>query len=592
MRRLLPTPVLHRDATHAAPTTIGFSSSTTQGPVGIHGSQQPVVHIQASSQPQNTSPVRPISPASAVGSAPGRANTRQGGRQAQRVLKPTTADMMMERRYSRKGQADWKMQYDGAITPGERDYAEFCPPGWTHLVQAEGASYYYHSQDRVFTDADMSADKTRKSVESSAKNLFTRARTDGIQLSEDTELVIELGAAKEKERAAYYYFVDRRHRILFWLHEFEHKKLLGHIKGVKNKSHIKYRLETQYWQARLTLGSRTHCEMFPHGRPISLDDLNSLKGTLVHANAEAITSDTSLAPFDVEELGRMLDLVDKMQEGAMKGQPDMVWVIARLMRMFSHAKFVNFYGQLGARLNADQSVYADQRENRVPRLFNLVDIFLFGSASAHFRALNGIWVDHTVNFPRWKGFINKLLAEWNSFTIYSTVMLAVDVSFLAIPALQDTSTDTSQEQAAVIAIYGSIVSIVGSLMISVLLVGQVRGQEGESAKGAADFMKRMTQSMLGLEALAIMQSVPYALLIWGMLFFVLALGFVIFGSPHGTTTIAVVSPGWALITFLCLWPLWGSRRYRAKVYEWWSKIAEKLPLTRPKQLPLVPTIPV
>ncbi|KIJ08402.1 hypothetical protein PAXINDRAFT_172933 [Paxillus involutus ATCC 200175] len=468
---------------------------------------------------------------------------------------------------------DWKMQYDGVVTPGERDYAEVCPPGWTRLIQAEGASYYYHSQDRVFTDADMSTDKTRKAVESSVKNLFTMAKTDGIQLSQDTELVIELG-----ERAVYYYFVDRQHRILFWLHAFEHKKLLRHVKGVTNKSHIKYHLETQYW---------THCEMFPHGRPISLDDLKSLKGTLIHANAEAITSDTSLAPFDIEELGRMLDLVDKMQEGAMEGQPDMVWVIARLTRMFSHAKFVNFYGQLGARLNADQSVYADQHENRAPRLFDVVDIFLFGSASAHFRALNGVWVDHTVNFPRWKGFINKLLAEWNSFTIYSTVMLAVDVSFLAIPALQDTSKDTSQEQAAVIAIYGSIVSIVGSLMISVLLVGQIRGQEGESAKGAADFMKRMTQSMLGLEALAIMQSVPYALLIWGMLFFVLALGFVIFGSPHGGTTIAVVSPGWVLITFLCLWPLWGSRRYRAMVYAWWGKIAEKLPLIRPKQIPSV-----
>ncbi|KIK74549.1 hypothetical protein PAXRUDRAFT_175412, partial [Paxillus rubicundulus Ve08.2h10] len=376
-----------------------------------------------------------------------------------------------------------------------------------------------------------------------------------------------------------------------WLHEFEHKKLLGHIKGVRNKSHIKYRLETQYW---------THCEMFPHGRPISLDDLKSLKGTLVHANAEAITSDTSLAPFDLEELGRMVDLVDKMQEGAMEGQPDMVWVIGictagteNFTYTFAgHAKFVNFYGQVGARLNADQSVYADQRENRAPRLFNLVDIFLFGSASAHFRALNGIWVDHTVNFPRWKGFINKLLAEWNSFTIYSTVMLAVDVSFLAIPALQGTSTDTLQEQGAVIAIYGSIISIVGSLMVSVLLVGQVRGQEGESAKGAAEFMKRMTQSMLGLEALAIMQSVPYALLIWGMLFFVLALGFVIFGSPHGATTIAVVSPAWALITFLCMWPLWGNRRYRAIIYEWWSKITEKLPLIRPKQLPSAPTIPV
>ncbi|KIK74548.1 hypothetical protein PAXRUDRAFT_536108 [Paxillus rubicundulus Ve08.2h10] len=130
-------------------------------------------------------------------------HTRQGDRQgAQRVLKPTIADATMERRYSRKGQADWRMQYNGAVTPGERDYAEFCPPGWTRLVQAEGASYYYHREHRVFTDADMSTDKTRKAVESSARNLFDRARTDDIQLSEDTELVIELGVSEEKERAA------------------------------------------------------------------------------------------------------------------------------------------------------------------------------------------------------------------------------------------------------------------------------------------------------------------------------------------------------------------------------------------------------
>jgi len=38
------------------------------------------------------------------------------------------------------------MQYDGAVAPGERDYTEYCPPGWTRLVQAEGAPYYYHRE--------------------------------------------------------------------------------------------------------------------------------------------------------------------------------------------------------------------------------------------------------------------------------------------------------------------------------------------------------------------------------------------------------------------------------------------------------------
>ncbi|KIJ11116.1 hypothetical protein PAXINDRAFT_15936 [Paxillus involutus ATCC 200175] len=109
--------------------------------------QQPDAHLQATAQSQNISPDRPFSPASVISSVP--EGTNGGHRGAQRVLKPTIADMVMERRYSRKGQADSKMQYDGAVAPGERDYNEVCPPGWTRLIQAEGASYYYHSQEKA-----------------------------------------------------------------------------------------------------------------------------------------------------------------------------------------------------------------------------------------------------------------------------------------------------------------------------------------------------------------------------------------------------------------------------------------------------------
>ncbi|KAF9244162.1 hypothetical protein BU15DRAFT_71725 [Melanogaster broomeanus] len=378
------------------------------------------------------------------------------------------------------------------------------------------------------------------------------AEDQSIPLTEETELVIEL-EDNGQEHNALYYFVDHRHRLLFWLHKFEHKKLLGHVKGVQNKSHISTTVVLVAHAPDPNIKQNTASKRNTGlsgvvSRICKVDVL--LKGSLIHANAEAITSNTSLAPFDVDELGRMLDLVDRMEEGAKEGQSEVIWVIGlvnhpcligkglntrfspidahvqqvsaqlafgiSLIRQVGDAKYVNFYGQTSARLNADQSVYADPGDNSgTSRLLFVLDLLLFGSGSSHFRSLKGVWVDHMVNFPRWKGFINKLLAEWNSFTIYSTVMLAVDVSFLAIPALQDISADTSQEQAAIIAIYMSLICIVGSLMVSVLLVGQIRGQEGESAKGAADFMGRMTHSMLGLQALAIMQSVPYALLMWG-----------------------------------------------------------------------------
>ncbi|KIJ65228.1 hypothetical protein HYDPIDRAFT_187562, partial [Hydnomerulius pinastri MD-312] len=526
---------------------------------------------------RNSSPTRPLSPTpSSVPSVP--LGMKRAAVKVMRI-RPVTADVIMERRYSTKGEADWAMQYKDSdvVPPVERDFSEPCPDGWIRQVQAEGAPYYYHAEQRLFTDAELSGpngSKDSEKITSVARNLRKKlVEQFSVQLTPNIELVVDFDRTTKE---ALYYFVDYTRRVMFWVHDFDHKRLFGNIKGVKKMSHIKYAVETQYCDTGPTSRIRTHCELYPHGRTIPIEALKVLRGTLIHANAEAITSDTSLAPFDIEELGRMLDLVDKMQEGAEEENPDVLCVIARLMRMFSHAKFVNFYGQVGARLNADQSVYAKTLEDEGSLgiiLLNLTDIMLFGAASAHSAALKGIWVDHTVNFPRWKGFINKLLAEWNGFTIYSTVMLAVDVSFLAIPALADTSTDTSQEPAAIISIYMSLLCVVGSLIISVLLVGQIRGQEGESAKGAADFMRRMTQSMLGLEALAIMQSIPYALLIWGMLFFVLALSFVIFGS-HKATTIALVSPGWVIITILSTWPLWGSQHYRSKsefIYHTWLR---------------------
>ncbi|KAF9219939.1 hypothetical protein BS17DRAFT_362863 [Gyrodon lividus] len=90
----LSTPVITTDA---PPGTANFSHSAAKGPVRPRGSQQPDPHPQAGAQSQNTAPDRPLSPASLV------ATTRHSGRQ--RVLKPTTADLMMERRYSRKGKA-------------------------------------------------------------------------------------------------------------------------------------------------------------------------------------------------------------------------------------------------------------------------------------------------------------------------------------------------------------------------------------------------------------------------------------------------------------------------------------------------------
>lgn len=60
-------------------------------------------------------------------------------------------------------------------------------------------------------------------------------------------------------------------------------------------------------------------------------------------------------------------------------------------------------------------------------------------------------------------------------------MLAVDVSFLSIPGVD--KGDVGSQSVATVAIYMSLLSVVGSLLSSVLLARQSRAQD-DSAHGA------------------------------------------------------------------------------------------------------------
>ncbi|KAF9231895.1 hypothetical protein BU15DRAFT_55645 [Melanogaster broomeanus] len=233
--------------------------------------------------------------------------------------------------------------------------------------------------------------------------------------------------------------------------------------------------------------------------------------------SDTLTSHASVAPFDSDELGRMLDLVDRI-EGSI-GKEDVYAVHVVEVHWFRQLVVdpSTFYRQPGARLNSDQSVYSKLRGQEVTRswLIRISDGLLFGGPSAHANELQRVWVDWTVNVHRWDGFTRNLSNEWGGVTIYSTVMLAVDVSFLAIPALATGATSTVEEPGAIITTYVSIIFVVGSLVVSLQLSNRLRGLESLEAKEAATMMFQSTQSVLGTYSFAIMHSLPFALLIWG-----------------------------------------------------------------------------
>lgn len=421
--------------------------------------------------------------------------------------------------------------------------------GWELCIHPEGALYLHNRRKRTFTEAHI-GERSFRLMDRCADALYDLARTKKPNFdADDIELVVQPVSANQPG-SCQYYFVDHETRTLFWLHAHDQatNSVFDDIEGVCDPSHIRYALESQYW---------VHCERYPKHELNRIKLLKELREVAVHASAEIITSDASLSPFGADELSKILELVNHLQENAQEANfPHSICVVAKFMHYFSRAKYYNFCGLPCARLDADRSVYNEITSFHplTSSLSLALDAMLFWAPQTHLSELRRVWVDRCLNSPRWKDYNAKLMAEWTGITIYSTVMLAVDVSFLAVP---NVNISTSQSL-GIIATYLSIISITGSLVVSVLLVRQNQRYGCESADKAGEFLFSMTSTFFGDKALATVNSLPYAMLMWGMIYFSIAMLYNVFKFTT-TAMLASVVSGCVVVTMFISWFIWAAR---------------------------------
>ena len=164
-----------------------------------------------------------------------------------------------------------------------------------------------------------------------------------------------------------------------------------------------------------------------------------------------------------------------------------------LTRMRVHNQFLNLYGQRGARIDRDQSVHGSIVNPRT-MLVVIFSPLLFWAPDVHLEALEKIWVDRLLHLRPWTEFINKLNNEWQEFIIIvsllcftylfrltnyrfqATVLLNANMAFLSIQSVDNGGQVVKDRSPAQIASYISIVTSVGSVILSLLLVRQNRSR--------------------------------------------------------------------------------------------------------------------
>jgi hypothetical protein len=106
------------------------------------------------------------------------------------------------------------------------------------------------------------------------------------------------------------------------------------------------------------------------------------------------------------------------------------------------------------------------------------------------------------------------LHPYFSYRLQATVVLNANVAFLAIQSVDNGGGTPSTRSPTQISSYLSMLTSIGSIIIGLLLVKHHRNRDRASAADAAKFIFHRTHPTLGLETLAVLYSLPYAMLIW------------------------------------------------------------------------------
>jgi len=162
--------------------------------------------------------------------------------------------------------------------------------------------------------------------------------------------------------------------------------------------------------------------------------------------------------------------------------------------------------------------------------------------------LEKLWTDEVIIETVWKNFMIKLLDEWGELILWSTVMLTANVGFLAIPGVVISNLNGNITSASVVNIFTSpsqiascmsVEASVGSIVIGLLLVRHNRTKQKEDPAGASTYLYKNSHQIFGLEPMAIIFSLPWALLMWAMVTFSIALLLFCFSISNPSTRIFI-----------------------------------------------------
>ncbi|KAG1876662.1 hypothetical protein DFJ58DRAFT_183311 [Suillus subalutaceus] len=218
----------------------------------------------------------------------------------------------------------------------------------------------------------------------------------------------------------------------------------------------------------------------------------------------------------------MLDVMEPLVVLTKSTYEHSVCSTAQYIKRICDANFL-VSGQSGVRFEPGPP-FSQNFSARWKTFFKVVNLVMFGSPEAHRKALDTTRVDdRVVQVERRENLIDRINCEWNEYTVFSTVMLAVNI---AVPFVHS-------QTSAILVSYLSTLCATGSLIVTLVFARQVNVSQRYPHRCSVSilfnrltfiiyyihhtplFILGMLRSSERLERLVLMLSLLFTFLIWG-----------------------------------------------------------------------------
>ncbi|KAH9003504.1 hypothetical protein EDB86DRAFT_2370277 [Lactarius hatsudake] len=417
--------------------------------------------------------------------------------------------------------------------------------GWTISSHPEGKRYA-HSQPEaqagitIVTEAPITDPGVLEQLNAWLAIIYNMVTEENVHPLETSHLFLEI---RQDSGTCNYYFADHGLRTIFWLHTTD--TISVRLPPSYSSSHLQYSLEENYW---------IHVELFPEtASQYSEIALNELQATLLHARADALTSETPTFPYTANQCQDFIQLLQCSRAHA--SSPHVTTYVARLWATVANHRFFIHFGEDHCRMSSDQAILEVLNNKESLVLAIMSKTLLFGLPDRHRAQFERLWVDQLAYTAAWRKHVSgtvedlKQMMSWVFALLIANILMIQISSFLAL-------TNSSL-----------LLCILGLVITSVLLQEQQRLVDTTATTAAVYLDDRNTKNY-GFQPIAIVHCLPQALFVWALLLFLIQGFWIALKDLSLTSLLSALLPTVAVLVIACVGiMIWQALHPRQKTFE-------------------------